>query len=624
MIELNKIYNIDCIKGLKMIPNNFVDLVVTSPPYCLGIDYDSYNDNMPWNEYLDWIKVWIGELQRVSKPDGRICINHYINFQDKQKNSRFPLMDIRNIQEEVGLKTHKIAVWNDITRSRFTAFGSWLKASAPYINCVLPNTLILTQNGYKNIECVEKGDKVLTHNNNYKEILEVYNQNFKGDIIDIELYHNKSQKINTTLKHKLYVKKRSVTFKGKPYNRKYIFSDVHWSNGREIYDQFKNSEGRVDDIRYYLSFPKNKKSELPEWVKDDELYRKLDFWILVGYFLAEGNLTEMKNYIRKQKQNHTYELILTSYIKEKEEYEKLFKRLNINYWIKNNQKSFHLYFYSKKLYIFFTQFFKIESFEVKGTKSHLKIIPNYIQDFPREYIEQLINGYHKGDGDTFMKRNAVGYNISSSSYDLLLSVQRLLLKLNKFSTIKNGNKEKDTVICGRKTKVKKSYTICWYDHQTKWKKVLDDDNFFYFPIKYINLKEYEGKVYDLSVKDDESYCSINSIMHNSPYEGVLISYKEQWHKINKGESTISKEDFLEACSGVWNIGTTRGKTKACFPLKLPQLCIDFLSYKGDVILDPFMGSGTTAVAAKKSGRNYIGFEISKNYCDISEKWLNEI
>lgn len=243
MIELNKIYNIDCVEGLKMIPDSSANIVITSLPYNVKIEYDVYKDYMAWQDYLNWIELWMTELYRILKDDGRCCINHYINFQDTDKTSRFPLFDIKMIQEKIGFNVYKMPIWNDPTRARKTAFGSWLSASSPYIN--------------------------------------------------------------------------------------------------------------------------------------------------------------------------------------------------------------------------------------------------------------------------------------------------------------------------------------------------------------------------------------------TPYEGILISYKKQWKRLEKGESTISRSDFLEAIGGVWNLGTTRGKTKACFPVRLPQLCIDFLTYKGDTVLDPFMGSGTTAIAALRTGRNYIGFELSENYCNIANNWIEE-
>jgi site-specific DNA-methyltransferase (adenine-specific) len=111
-------------------------------------------------------------------------------------------------------------------------------------------------------------------------------------------------------------------------------------------------------------------------------------------------------------------------------------------------------------------------------------------------------------------------------------------------------------------------------------------------------------------------------MHN-PKECVLIGYKDQWKKLNVGESywTDSDEDkkgFMEVVSGLWGyFAETRGMTEANFSLDIPVKAIKFMTYKDDVVLDPFMGSGTTAVASVNLDRNYIGFEVSENYCKIA-------
>lgn len=241
MLELNKTYNMDCVEGLKQIDENTVDLIVTSPPYNVGIDYDSYSDDLPWDEYIKWCEEWLKECFRVLKDDGRICINHYINYDTENGQCRFPLFDFRNIMERIGYTVHKLAIWEDRTMKKHTAWGSWRSASAP---------------------------NILT-----------------------------------------------------------------------------------------------------------------------------------------------------------------------------------------------------------------------------------------------------------------------------------------------------------------------------------------------------------------PYEGILIAYKKQWKKKNSGESTIDKETFMEGVSGIWNLGTTIGKTKACFPESLPNMCIQLLTYKGDLVVDPFMGSGTTAVVAKRTGRNFIGFELSPNYTAVANARL---
>jgi site-specific DNA-methyltransferase (adenine-specific) len=102
-----------------------------------------------------------------------------------------------------------------------------------------------------------------------------------------------------------------------------------------------------------------------------------------------------------------------------------------------------------------------------------------------------------------------------------------------------------------------------------------------------------------------------------------VGYKTQWKKErpkdNPGINTISKEDFMKGVGGVWSIQPeTQGLTMANFPVALPKLCIELLTFKDDVVLDPFMGSGTTAIACLETNRQYIGFELSPNYHAIAE------
>jgi len=79
-MELNKIYNEDCIKTMRKMPDNYIDLTVTSPPYNCGIDYDTHNDNMEWRDYLKWCRGWLKELYRVTKHKGRLALNILLNM----------------------------------------------------------------------------------------------------------------------------------------------------------------------------------------------------------------------------------------------------------------------------------------------------------------------------------------------------------------------------------------------------------------------------------------------------------------------------------------------------------------------------------------------------------------
>jgi len=133
-VKTNQIICGDCVKVLKTMPSDFVDLVVTSPPYNCGIKYDCWNDNMAWEDYLKWCLEWLYEIKRVLKPDGRVCINVLFDMKLPTTNQRVsPFGSFYMLFELAGINFNGVAVWSDATRSRNTAWGSWLSASAPYI-----------------------------------------------------------------------------------------------------------------------------------------------------------------------------------------------------------------------------------------------------------------------------------------------------------------------------------------------------------------------------------------------------------------------------------------------------------------------------------------------------------
>ena len=88
--------------------------------------------------------------------------------------------------------------------------------------------------------------------------------------------------------------------------------------------------------------------------------------------------------------------------------------------------------------------------------------------------------------------------------------------------------------------------------------------------------------------------------------------------------TIGKEEFIQQTKSIWSFATESAKRvnhPAPFPVELPKRCIEMYTFSGDVVLDPFLGSGTTAVAAKMTGRRYIGCDLSAEYCAIAEERL---
>jgi DNA modification methylase len=123
-----------------------------------------------------------------------------------------------------------------------------------------------------------------------------------------------------------------------------------------------------------------------------------------------------------------------------------------------------------------------------------------------------------------------------------------------------------------------------------------------------------------------SWLSASNPVIRDIHEYCLVFSKEGMSKGSKGKSTIEKEEFMESTLSIWNINPARAKKighPAPFPVELAERFINLYSYEKDLILDPFIGSGTTALAARKLKRNYIGYEVNAEYCKLAEKRLAE-
>jgi len=114
------------------------------------------------------------------------------------------------------------------------------------------------------------------------------------------------------------------------------------------------------------------------------------------------------------------------------------------------------------------------------------------------------------------------------------------------------------------------------------------------------------------------------------HEYIMIFSKDTFKRTElKGRrSTISKEEFLEWTKSVWSFSAesaTRVGHPAPFPVELPQRLIKLYTFEREVILDPFIGSGTTAIACLRTDRHFIGYDVEKQYVDTANKRIqNEL
>lgn len=126
-----------------------------------------------------------------------------------------------------------------------------------------------------------------------------------------------------------------------------------------------------------------------------------------------------------------------------------------------------------------------------------------------------------------------------------------------------------------------------------------------------------------------SYLSAKNPVLRDGHEYILVFSKESFTRGVKEEmkSTITKEEFIEYTKSIWSFNAesaTRIGHPAPYPIELPARCIKLYTFENEIVLDPFMGSGTTAVAALMLGRKFVGYDVEEKYIKLAEKRIEAV
>lgn len=141
-----RIFNDDILK-IDAIKDSSIDLIVTSPPYNVDIKYETYDDKIPYDKYLEFSERWLTKCYNLTKDDGRLCLNIPL---DKNKGGQQSVCaDLTTIAKKVGWKYHATIIWNEQNISRRTAWGSWMSASAPFVIAPVEVIVVLYKKRWK-------------------------------------------------------------------------------------------------------------------------------------------------------------------------------------------------------------------------------------------------------------------------------------------------------------------------------------------------------------------------------------------------------------------------------------------------------------------------------------------
>ncbi|MDW8269884.1 MAG: site-specific DNA-methyltransferase [Anaerolineae bacterium] len=247
---------------------------------------------------------------------------------------------------------------------------------------------------------------------------------------------------------------------------------------------------------------------------------------------------------------------------------------------------------------------------------------DYVQEnsFPSEYENTIILG-----SSEFMKEipdNSVHLMVTSPPYNVTKEYDKDLTLSEYLNLLKNVFTETYRVLVyGGRTCINVANL-----GRKPYIPLSDYISMIMLEIGYLMRGEiiwYKGAAAGVSMAWGSWQSAANPVLRDT-HEYILVFSKGSFtrKKPAEKEDTITREQFMEWTKSVWIMNTESAKKvghPAPFPVELPYRLIQLYTYTNDIVLDPFMGSGTTAIAALKSGRKYIGYDIDPAYVKLAEE-----
>jgi len=397
--------------------------------------------------------------------------------------------------------------------------------------CGLDYTKIITEHGLKRLDEVKIGDKVLTHNKRFMPVTQELSRNYSGKMYEIETYNGANkEKITLTGNHRIYVFKEDGSFEwvsAEKISKKDILCIP-----KPKYKQFSNID-KIDILNFISDENVKEINEnLIGYCHSNNLFvpckRYIDvnenFSKIIGYYLAEGSYAKSTiHFSLNANEEKTIANELISCFKN------VFGLENHRIFI--NENKLDLTFNSKIVGLF------LKSFCGDGAKS--KFIHPNIFKFSRKNKMNIISSLILGDGYIKEKNNNSSIEISLSNEQILRSVRLLLLEegiisnfdfFNKKGIIKEQWSYDSQIERLRITQIFSfNQLLGWINRNHDFVNISSHPekninkgrpkswttkDYCLFEIKSVNEIDYNGKVYNLSVKEDESYCTENFVVHN--------------------------------------------------------------------------------------------------------------
>jgi len=649
MVKLTLIHG-DALKVLPTIPSESIDVIITDPPFMISKEVKITRSRNPlkhykfkgkdislyfgdWDvfeseeKYLEFTYKWLSEAWRTLRKGG-----HLLTFFDKFKITYL----VNWVKEHDGIPRQPLF---------------WIKQNP--VPCILGDSFLLTPQGLVRVREYQGG--LINMNGKFIES-ERFERNYNGEIYKIYPYGITIPLI-VTKEHLIYSMKvrhcSLPSFKDKICLPKFKDNSCPYSHRKEnpmkkralikcqrFCDHYITTWNEAQNLEVgdYLVYPRTYDITQKKYIevkfftrghhrikKREKVPINKETMRLLGFYLAEGSLLGENNvgfYFSLKELGFCQEI--------KEIIEKYFK---CKVSIKKVDWKYEMRVTNAKLKSFLEK--------CGGKLAYNKRICEEVLNQPPELLWELIWAYWQGDGCIVNSKKEKYIDFATTSPYLAGQIFLILIRLGFVPSIRleipeaNSNmriKRKHTLykiqIRGKNQveKFLKRETIKFgYNHRS-----FVTNEFVYIPIRKIHKENYNGVVYDYET--DGSFLTLGGIIHNCARKvnfmnAVVMIFWATKHSTSRKYATFNYElgqhpdyKFAPLCMGKERYSYGFHPTQK--PESIIKWIMEYLSKKGDTVLDPFLGSGTTMKVAKDLERNCIGIEINEEYINMTKKRLN--
>lgn len=409
--------------------------------------------------------------------------------------------------------------------------------------CLVKGTLINTFSGIKNIEDIKIGDRVLTKSGEYNEVYQIHKNPYKGEEVTIKVLGD-FRELKCTSNHPIFINRRKKAPQGRNWMKhKYDFEDGKFVDAGDV---------RKNDFIF-----------LPKRVNLQDSIFPEDLLYLMGWYLSDGWSSQRDNKIRIFLQEDQFEIgkdlenIINKYFKKERILVKGFTdkngRVCPDYTSKKTNKA--KLFKSKDANMWIVEVFSRDLTALLET--HCGVPNNKILSselYNSKNLMPLLKGFFEGDGHYRCEKRCDGVTRSSlelnSVYlNLILQIRQILIDNGIWNTLRKINPRKSNHKIQYNINISGDRSLPIIQNSKKFKQnnyFTNSQNFhietsegFLVPIKKVQKNQIKEEVYNISVKNDETYIANGILTHNCSALMVLFIYKEDITKLIESSKKLS-------------------------------------------------------------------------------------